>query len=79
MTNTTHPAPADAMRTGSTLIEALARRDFDAFQHCLADSAHLRALIPPGPFELDGSAAIADRFRLWFGGTDQFELLESTA
>lgn len=79
MTTTTVPVPSTSLPIGGQLLEAISRRDFDAFQRCLAANAHFRALVPAGPFELDGARTIADRFRLWFGGSDEYELLESTA
>lgn len=61
------------------LVRAMSCRDFTAFEACLADDAHLRALVPSGPFELDGAATITERFETWFGGADDFALLEATA
>ncbi|GGB19009.1 hypothetical protein GCM10011492_06110 [Flexivirga endophytica] len=72
-TSTTRPP------VNGELVHALSCRDFRAFERCLADDAHLRALVPSGPFELDGGADIAARFETWFGGADDFVLLEASA
>lgn len=61
------------------LVHAISCRDFRAFECCLADDAHLRALLPMGLLELDGATAIAARFETWFGGADDFALLEASA
>lgn len=65
--------------TNGRLVHAMSCRDFTAFEACLADDAHLRALVPSGPFELDGAATITKRFETWFGGADDFALLEASA
>ncbi len=56
----------------------MCRRDFDTAQRCLADTVQCRALLPMGAFEFTGAAAVADRFRTWFGGDDAFEVLEAS-
>ncbi|MFC6706208.1 hypothetical protein [Flexivirga alba] len=61
------------------LVHAVSCRDFRAFEQCLADDVHLRALLPMGLLELDGAATIAAKFETWFGGTDNFALLEASA
>ena len=58
------------------LLDALAHRDFATLVSCLAPDVRFRALVPPGPFELAGSAETARRFEKWFGGTDDFELVD---
>lgn len=72
-TSTTRPP------VNGELVHAMSCRDFRAFERCLADDAHLRALVPSGPFELHGGAEIAGRFDTWFGGADDFVLLEASA
>lgn len=71
--------PTTAWPISGHLLDALSRRDFHAFEQVLSASARLRALLPPGPVELDGPTAITDRFRLWFGGNEAFELVEASA
>lgn len=61
------------------LLDALSRRDFDALERCLSEGARMRALVPKGALEENGPAAIAERFRLWFGGDDTFDVIEASA
>lgn len=75
----TAPAPPSSWPISGRLLDALSRRDFPAFERCLADTVRLRALVPPGPFELSGPVAVADKFHTWFGGEEEFELVEASA
>lgn len=60
------------------LLDALTRRDFDAMQELLDDDVRFRALVPSGPFQLDTAEASAAKFRSWFGGEDEFEVLDAS-
>jgi ketosteroid isomerase-like protein len=60
------------------LLDALTRRDFDAVQAVFDDDVRFRALVPSGPLELDGAEAAAQKFRSWFGGEDEFEVLDAS-
>jgi hypothetical protein len=62
---------------GERFVEAMGARDYTRVRDLLDPAAHLRALIPPGPFELDGSREIADRFGSWFGDAAACELVSS--
>jgi hypothetical protein len=64
-------APADA------LLDGLAAQDFAQLGSALAADACLRALLPSGLWEWAGAEVIADRFARWFGGTEDFELVEA--
>ena len=64
---------------GTAFLDALTRRDFDALAACFADDATLRAIVPPGVREDDGPEAIAQRFRLWTGEIDDYEVVDSEA
>ena len=59
------------------LVAALAERDFGRLARTLAPDVHMRALIPPGPFELSGAEPAAARFASWFGESDGLELVHS--
>src|SRR4051794_26467910 len=59
-------------------LDALTRRDFDALHSVLDDDVRMRALVPPGPFELHTADAVAERFGAWFGGPDDFEILDAS-
>ncbi|MGV9668684.1 hypothetical protein [Nocardia niigatensis] len=39
--------------------------------------ARLRAVVPPGPFELTGPADVAGRSESWLGGPGEFEVLDA--
>jgi hypothetical protein len=38
----------------------------------------MRALLPPGLTECEGAAQIVDNLRGWFGGAEEFEVLDGT-
>src|SRR5258707_1220888 len=60
-----------------SFLEGLAAQDFARIGGALPADARLRALLPSGPREWAGAEAIADRFARWFGGTEDFELVEA--
>jgi hypothetical protein len=61
---------------GGLLLEALAARDFDRMVDCFDPAATMRALLPPGLTECEGATQIVERFRGWFGGAEEFEVLD---
>ena len=63
---------------GGLFLEALAQRDFDQMTECFDLGATMRALLPYGPDEFQGPERIVDAFRLWFGGAQEFEVLDGT-
>ena len=74
---TSLPTRPHAWPVAGLLLDALTRRDFDALQACLDEGVRFRALVPPGPFQLDGAADTAARFGAWFGGDDHFEVADA--
>lgn len=66
-----------AVDVGARLIDAIAAQDFAAMESCFAPSARLRAMVPSTLREEEGPAAIAARFRFWWEGLEQVELVES--
>jgi hypothetical protein len=66
-------APADAF------LEGLAAQDFARLGDALTPDGQLRALLPGGLREWAGAEVIADRFAYWFGGTEDFELIDAAA
>jgi hypothetical protein len=68
---------SSAWPNAGLLLDALTRRDFDAMEALLDDDVRFRALVPRGPFELDSAEATAAKFRSWFGGEDDFEVLDA--
>lgn len=61
-----------------SFLEGLAAQDFTRLGGALAAEARLRALLPPGLHEWTGAEVIAGQFAVWFGDTEDFELLEAT-
>ena len=61
-----------------SFLAALAAQDFAQLGGALTSDGRLRALLPAGLREWAGAGAIADRFALWFGDTEEFELVEAT-
>jgi SnoaL-like domain len=58
-------------------VQALTERDFAALRNCLHPDVRFRAVVPPGPFELNGSAAVTAKFESWFGEHEIFEVLDA--
>jgi hypothetical protein len=71
-------APVPQFALAGAFLEGLAAQDFTRLSDALAAGAHLRALLPPGPREWTGAQAIAGQFALWFGDTEDFDLVEAT-
>jgi hypothetical protein len=80
-----HPLQLEADRPNTTrwsigglLLEALAARDFARMSECFEPEATMRALLPPGLAEYQGSTQIVESLRSWFGDADEFEILDGT-
>jgi hypothetical protein len=75
----TQPAPTSARwSVGGIFLEALATRDYERMATTLGATIRFRAMLPSGPMELEGSRDVAEAFRSWFGGADQFEVVDAT-
>jgi hypothetical protein len=74
-----HGTTRGAARYGSadSFREGLAAQDFAKLGEALAADARLRALLPGGMREWAGAEVIAGQFAGWFGGTEDFELVEA--
>ncbi|MEP6626256.1 MAG: nuclear transport factor 2 family protein [Acidimicrobiia bacterium] len=59
-------------------LEALALRDFAAMGACLHPDLRFRALVPRGPFDTTGAEQALTRFRSWFDGPDDFEVVDAS-
>lgn len=69
--------PSEDVRTiGHEFVSALAERSPERLAECFHLEARLRALVPPGPQEYLGAAAIVETFIGWFGGADRLILLD---
>lgn len=72
------PTMSARWSVGGSFLESLAARDFERMATTLDPTIRFRALLPPGPMEWDGSEAVADAFRSWFGEAEDFELVDAT-
>ena len=45
---------------------------------CFEPKATMRALLPPGLAQCEGAPQIVDSIRSWFGGAEEFEVLDGT-
>jgi len=75
---TSDASSATRWSVGGLLLEALAARDFDRMTDCFEPAATMRALLPPGLAECQGAPQIVENLRSWFGGAEQFEVLDGT-
>jgi TusA-related sulfurtransferase len=57
------------------LLSAITARDVVATTKVLARDVRVRALLPGGYEEYEGSPAVAGRLEAWFGGAEPFEVL----
>ena len=60
------------------LLDALAHRDFAAMASCLDPDVRFRALVPRGPLGATGAAETMGYFQRWFGGDDDFEVVDAS-
>ena len=63
---------------GGVFLEALATRNFAQMAATLAPAVRFRAMLPPGPMNWDGAETVSDVFGSWFGGAEDFELVDAT-
>lgn len=78
-TTADHDSPTTTLQfaPARSFLEGLAVQDFARLSDALAPDARLRALLPRGPMEWTGAEVIADQFARWFGGTENYELVEA--
>ena len=79
-TTTGHHSPVTVVpqfALAGVFLEGLAAQDFARLGGALAPDARLRALLPRGLRERAGAEVIADQFAVWFGDTEDFELIEA--
>jgi hypothetical protein len=79
-TTADHDSPATTLQfaLARSFLEGLAVQDFARLSDALTADARLRALLPRGPMEWSGAQVIADQFAHWFGGTENYELVEGS-
>jgi hypothetical protein len=61
----------------TAIAAAVAGRDSAQLAAAVTDTVRLRALLPGGPIEEHGRAAVVARFGGWFADMDTVELVES--
>lgn len=69
---------ASSWPVAGRLLDAITRRDFDALASCLTPDVRFRGLVPRGPIASDTAAETAARFRTWFGGEEEFEVVDAS-
>ena len=62
--------------TGRTLLDAIARRDYDLIRRCFAEQVRFDVLTPHELREHRTAVDAADRYRFWLDRLDGYELLE---
>jgi hypothetical protein len=76
-TTDTSPTPPQFAVAGS-FLEALAAHDFDRLTDVLDADASMAALLPRGFDEWHGAAGVTAAFEQWFGGVDEFEVVDAS-
>ncbi|WKG07390.1 nuclear transport factor 2 family protein [Nocardia sp. PE-7] len=74
---TSTPTTQTTSSVADLFLAALIQRDFATMTTYLAPEVTLRGLIPPGPFTAVGPDPAIERFRGWFGGPDDFTVVDS--
>src|SRR5438132_12062914 len=78
MSTTQDPETVARWSIGGVFLEALSNRDYERMTSTLAPAVRFRAMLPPGPMEWEGAAAVADTFSSWFGEAEDFELIDAS-
>jgi len=68
--------PPVVPNVGGEFIAALGNRDPNRLEACFHPEVRLRALVPSGPQEHQGSATVAGRFMDWFREADSLQILD---
>jgi hypothetical protein len=63
---------------GGLFLEALANRDYGRMATTLRPTVRFRAMLPPGPMDWTGPEEVCGAFSSWFGGADDFEVIDAT-
>ena len=77
MTSTAAPT-APQFATAGAFLEELAAGQFSRLGVALEEDARLSALLPRGHVEWIGRDAVCDAFAGFFGGMDEYEVLDAT-
>jgi len=68
---------ARATAVTGRFLDALERRDFEQLGATFKPAGRFRGLVPSALREAEGPEAVAERFRIWNGDAEDWELLES--
>ncbi len=77
MTTTTAPT-GPQFATAGLFIDRLTAGDFDRLVVALEHDVTLSALLPRGFREWEGRDAVCGAFTTWFGGFDEYEMLDAS-
>ena len=77
MTTATAPTGPQFANAG-LFIERLTAGDFDRLAVALEPDVTLNALLPKGFREFSGDDAVCGAFAKWFGGFDEYEMLDAS-
>jgi hypothetical protein len=70
--------PSARWSVGGVFLEALATRDYRQMATTLSADVRFRAMLPPGPMDWNGADDVAAVFTSWFGGAEDFELIDAS-
>jgi hypothetical protein len=70
--------PLARWSVGGVFLEALATRDYQQMASTLSSDVRFRAMLPPGPMDWTGAAEVAGIFTSWFGGAEDFEVVDAS-
>ena len=78
VTQDTNTSAVARWSIGGVFLEALANRDYRLMATTLGSGVRLRAMLPPGPMDWEGPQAVTAAFSSWFGGAQDFEVVDAT-
>jgi TusA-related sulfurtransferase len=73
---TATPAMKVGEATGEDFVVALSDRDCERLEACLHPEVRMRALVPSGFQEVEGSSTVAARLNSWFADAESIQVLE---
>ena len=77
MTATESQQPVARWSVGGVFLEAFANRNYEQLAATLGPDVRFRAMLPPGPMDWEGPTTVAEVFSSWFGGAQDFELVDA--
>jgi hypothetical protein len=77
MAATEAPQTVARWSLGGMFLEAFANRDYQQMAATLSPDVRLRATLPREPMDCRGASTVAEVFGSWFGGAEDFELVDA--